>query len=515
MAALKEDVLDFIEALWTASRRDSGRDVDHDPVGGYLHRLRQHGNKLAIADTLPTYRLPKPAGAFSPARRALWLNRAALGSWLGDNQKRNDANEIVAFYNRNDFGRPVAGYLKTHAERWWEDAARRWPELPPRSLAVQGFERSIFWFGVRSLDEISAHVEAEPDAFPGISSADAATLDGLLRMTGEQRARLLQKRVSGVGDALTAAPRAERRNDEKTTGAPASLQVGNSRVIVPFDDNAYENLSRENATALAIVAAIYEVTSRTERADIRVVGNLFGLADTLARVDALKQTGWLSGEGQHVYLPEEQHQVAREAVLKDQPESFVEAVVDKVANDETLPCELREEVLRGFLVWVPQLSWGDGDRQSRAKNEVVRQRGIRIIRAILGMTPVEDRDANLLGRLASLGDLQGVLRYIDMTDPEDREYWAEHVLDHAKVRGDIEAVLDVIAKIPDMDVQESAYRSLQLAAVVAGTELPSRLITYVKSYPERVAVVREVVKRLRQVDWPNDAKDELTEALRL
>lgn len=195
MTASRDEVLDFITECWRAA--GPGRE---NTVDGYLSELRANREKLILSDDLPDGKRKKPAAGFSSARQAFWLNRAALGAWAGPNGVPADSDQIYAFYDRGLFTRRIRKFVASgEYDQWWSSHRVRIPSsIPDRSLVVHGNAKGIFWFGVRSPDEIRAAIKLDPDRFPEKlrqRAASASAGEILNSLTNEQRVALLVQRL--------------------------------------------------------------------------------------------------------------------------------------------------------------------------------------------------------------------------------------------------------------------------------------------------------------------------------
>jgi hypothetical protein len=207
----QDELLRFFIAAWAAAV--AGRDKTHAErkIGEYFDALWDRRGGLGTSDELPLVkkrRRPRkekaPArGTFSPARRAVWFDRAGLGTWLGPNGTPSDADHMLEFYDEGEFATALSNFASTKEETTWWDrelAGARWSSIPSRSILLHGIADGIFWFGARTQAEIDSSIAAHPDAFPPKFIAHAQyDIGQLLKvLNGQQRALILGQRVTNL-----------------------------------------------------------------------------------------------------------------------------------------------------------------------------------------------------------------------------------------------------------------------------------------------------------------------------
>src|SRR5437763_8099268 len=211
MMTTKEQLLGFIKDFCTAAV-EVARDSDaKESTLGYLSQLATVAPKLKESDRLPAAkRSPGSAGAYSPARRAVWLNRAAIGAWLGGKGNAKDADDIGVFYNTREFGGWIANFASSNQLVSWR-AVHECAGIPNDGIVMHGVSGGIFWFGVRTSDEIVAAMQRSPDLFPEHGTVPRRNVGVLLRsLNAEQRAYVLQERVDSKQRALSPPLRSDR-----------------------------------------------------------------------------------------------------------------------------------------------------------------------------------------------------------------------------------------------------------------------------------------------------------------
>ncbi|HEV7390788.1 MAG TPA: hypothetical protein VGO08_04020 [Burkholderiales bacterium] len=198
MTKARDELVEFVQLFWTAVS-DAAKDSDSKAkTREYFDKLWYSRDKFSEGDTLPTDSRKTPTGTFSAARRALWLNRAALGKWLGPGHKPRDADDMIEFYE----GRYISDRLNAFIavgeyEAWWRKQGSRWHTIPTGSILINGMVEARVCLGSRTPQEIRAAIEAHPDAFANNRLRDPATPLGELvkLLNAKQRAILLQQRV--------------------------------------------------------------------------------------------------------------------------------------------------------------------------------------------------------------------------------------------------------------------------------------------------------------------------------
>lgn len=201
MKVTRDEIVDFLCEFWRAAQRPGSQaSAAERKISNYLRQLSGARQKFLISDADPSpTKWRGPAGAFSPSRRALWFNRAALGVWLGPNKKRGDADHMLEFYDGKEFGRHLSTFIDSaRLDMWWDErvTANKWLTIECGSVVVNGVSDAIFWFGIRTAKEIEATIAAYPDVF---RLRIAGRLGRMLRaFNGKQRALLLEQRVVSV-----------------------------------------------------------------------------------------------------------------------------------------------------------------------------------------------------------------------------------------------------------------------------------------------------------------------------
>jgi hypothetical protein len=244
MTTTKETLLDFITAFCTAALLPAADSKAKRATQWYISHLADVGPKVDVSDTLPAAKkTSRPSGAHSPARRALWLNRPAVGAWLGGRNAPKDANDIGVFYNTREFERWVANFVADDRFTAWRPGCAD-ETIPAGSAVVHGVSGAIFWFGIRTFDEVLAAVRKSPDLFPDIALAAPKAFGPFLRLlNAEQRAYVLQERIPRVETADKSAGSVIEREasvsiDAKNARTENAANSTSPLVIGPGDDTA-------------------------------------------------------------------------------------------------------------------------------------------------------------------------------------------------------------------------------------------------------------------------------------
>jgi hypothetical protein len=240
MTTTREDLISFIAAFWTSVGRDELK--VYQRIHEYFRILSVRAADLTVSNDIPAKREQRPRGAFSPARRSLWLNRKALNQWFGKDA-RADANGVYAFYDDKDFGRLVAAHLNQPTKYEAAQTLAACGALDPSCVLIHGVDDGVLWLGARTLNEIVDTMTAHPDVFPRgpIEEIDENLVLGL---TALQRAFLLQQRVEhnssrrGTPPVLDVPPSptaSSSKRSSKSVARVESLEPTTTHAISPAD----------------------------------------------------------------------------------------------------------------------------------------------------------------------------------------------------------------------------------------------------------------------------------------
>ncbi|HEX6641906.1 MAG TPA: hypothetical protein VF215_12385 [Thermoanaerobaculia bacterium] len=516
-------MITFLRETWDTSGVGGSGSVKG--IASHLKLLHQRRADLRISDELPTLRMGTPRGAYSPARRALWFNRAALGKWFRGEAK--DANEILVFYDQREFGRRLAKLLDS-VDVWRPaEALAQRSTFPTRAVLLHGVLDGIFWFGARTIEEIVSIVGTHPDVFPGDALAFVQTVSGDLirRLNSRQRVFILQQRVTR-NDADTVWDTANTTREvalvperkEHVTAVATVVSPSDAPWVPPltFDgrpDDAdreywgarFQALPESAAQAMTLRAAMYELSL-----DVEWTSALWELLDYrkdvfTASIAHLRREGWLDVGG-----------IADSIILRSvigfatrgRPESFIDRLIDRVlADHKILPAAERIQILQHSLVWAPLQLSGAHDEASRRRDDQERTRRISVVRAILDSFSTDERDGMHLRQLVDLGDLRRAVFYIRKWPDESRTYWAGEILDAASMTGDIEAFLDALAAAKDPAIDANAEYLLAITTAKASRRLPALLQQYLNEHPDRAHWIARAIAATQSLKI-----DELTTA---
>src|SRR4029079_17783673 len=199
MTKARDELIEFLQLFWTAVLTLAESSNAKKRTAKYFDQLWKSREKFAESDVLPTDSRKTPTGAFSAARRALWLNRAALGKWLGPGNNPLDADDMIEFYG----GRYISDRLNAFIaagehEAWWRKQGSRWSTIPTDSVMITGMVEARVWLGTRTSPEIRAAIEANLDTFANDRLRDPATplREVVKLLNAKQRAILLQQRIA-------------------------------------------------------------------------------------------------------------------------------------------------------------------------------------------------------------------------------------------------------------------------------------------------------------------------------